>query len=824
MILPKIYIRHGPKTRFIGSRNCLKRPLVLLLIPLLAITGLYVAPGIIAPAHADGIVGKVCIAATTATACPPTSPTIPGPSPGLKVYFLANVLVDSSDALSSFDITVHTDSSVLNPAGVVPGTLLANTHEVVKCIGGVNKIGTSQCPTTDDANTIEYAVSGDITSRPITGLLFKANFTVVANSANTPITFQTGCTGTSVPGGVCVTIQSGANANDPETSQTAKFSNLPYFDLIPSSGTLQVSKGDIDLSGSLTITSLNGLGSPTPATVNLSGSSSPSGPIFTVSPNSVTIAPGSDGLAGLNVTIPKAVIPGNYTLTVTGTSGALPPNSITILLIVPKPDFVITPNPSRLFFNVTVSSTSTIAVSSIGNFNGTVTLSAKSSNPLGLNATLQKKSLFISSKGTNTTLLTVKPTIAGVYSVNITITSGPLIHFSIVSVNVVDFFMKVANSVLNVVNDTSSSEPIDIPVTDVYNVTVTITSTFVDLVTKDGITGPSGGLNVTCTPTILTIISTNGTNGRIVGTSRTNCNVQALAIGSYIVTVVAMSGSGSRTSTHAVTFPVTVIAPSFSIVLSATVTTVPVSSSTTLNVKIVGNLGLKDNITIGLGISGGNLSPLPAISQNITIAYLTSTSPNATVLVTITTSSTTPPGFYTLTISGSGIHSTPTHLEATVLVIVVAIASPHDLAVYSVSPSATSATLGDDVTISIEVQNLGKLTENATIVAIVGDQSIGNKNVTSLAPGQNVNVTITWHTTGFSPGAYMIGGKVLQVTGETNLSNNLLRSATPLTLNAANTSLLQSSYVLPIAVIAAIIVIAAVLAIYFLPRRKPRVA
>ncbi len=793
-----------------------------MLIPLLTITGLYIAPGIIAPAHATGIVGEVCVAPTTASVCPATSPTIPGPAPtsGPKKSFQVNVLVDSSDALSSFDITLYADSSVLTPSGVILGTVLANTHEILKCIGNVNKLGLTSCPSTDNANTIHYGVSGDITSRPITGLLFEANYTVNAISANTPITFQTGCTGTSVAGGVCVTISSGGTTPDPETSQTAKFSNLPYFDLVPSSGTLQVSKGDIDLSGFLTVKSLNQFN----GTVNLSGSSAPSGPIFTVSPNSVTIGVAlPDGLAGLNVTVPKQVVPGVYNLTIAGTSGSLPPNSVAIQLTVPQPDFTITPNPSHLLFNVTVSSTSTIAVSSVGNFNGTVTLSAQSSNPLALNATLQKKSLFISMKGTNTTTLTVQPTIAGEYSVNVTVTSGLLSHTSTVAVTVVDFFMTVPNSILTVVNGTSRSEPITVPVNDLYNVTVTITSIYVDLIGTTVITGPSPGLAVTCNPTTLMIISTNGTGGIVKGSVDTSCNVKANAIGSYIVTVVAMSGSGNRISTHAVTFPVTVIAPSFYFVLSATVTTVPVSSSTALTVKIAGTLGLKDNVTVGLVISGGNLSPPPPLSQNTTIAYVTSTSPNATVLVSITTASATPPGFYTITVTGSGIHS-KTIVIARILVIVVAIASPHDLAVYSVSPSATSATVGDDVTVSIEVQNLGKLTENATIVAIVGDQSIGNKNVTSLAPGQNVNVTITWHTTGFSPGAYMIGGKVLGVTGETNLSNNLLRYSTPVTLNSANTSVFQSSYILPLAVIAAVIVIAAALAIYFLPRRKPRVA
>jgi hypothetical protein len=123
------------------------------------------------------------------------------------------------------------------------------------------------------------------------------------------------------------------------------------------------------------------------------------------------------------------------------------------------------------------------------------------------------------------------------------------------------------------------------------------------------------------------------------------------------------------------------------------------------------------------------------------------------------------------------------------------------------------------VTITIIVQNLGKIAENATIQAIVGDQTIGVKNAT-ITPGGNVTVTITWHNSGYSPGAYMIGGKVLGVPGETILSNNLLRSATPVTLNVTNTSILQSPYTIAIVAIASILVVAAGLALYFLSRRK----
>src|SRR5260370_10741831 len=157
--------------------------MVVLLIPLLTIGALYAPSGMIRPAHAAGRVGLVCIADSTATSCPIASPTLPGPGPmGLNQHFIVSVIVDGSDAMNGFQITLLTDKNVLQPSGVVLGALLTNTHEIVKCIGGVNQLGSTACPSTDNASTIDYGVAGDISSAPTTGVLFQADYLVVGNA------------------------------------------------------------------------------------------------------------------------------------------------------------------------------------------------------------------------------------------------------------------------------------------------------------------------------------------------------------------------------------------------------------------------------------------------------------------------------------------------------------------------------------------------------------------------------------------------------------------------------------------------------------------
>jgi len=424
------------------------------------------------------------------------------------------------------------------------------------------------------------------------------------------------------------------------------------------------------------------------------------------------------------------------------------------------------------------------------------------------------------------TQLILTSTTTGAYSVNVTATSpspfvpsGFLNHTAILAVNVVDYVLSIRiTGVLTVLQGSSEIQPVTLAATDIYNVTVSITSVYVAEITPVKII-TSNGINVACSPNPVMIISRNNASLHVVGVAATDCNVQGITVGNYIVTVVSTSGAQNRTSIHSISFQVSVIAPSFSIILPSTVPTIPVGSSATIPATYAGNNGLKDNISASVFISSNGLSPLPTISGNGTIVSVTQTSPNATISFTISASSTTPPGTYILRIHGDGVKSIPGHFDVTIPIVVVAVSSPHDLAVVSVSPSTTMTSVGSDISIVIEVQNVGRLTDNATITAIVSDQTIGTQNVT-LAPGQNVNETFTWHTTGFSPGAYMIGGKVLAVAGETNTSNNLWRYATPVTLNPANTSILNNAYTVPIIIIGVIIVAAIAMGLFLLPRRR----
>src|SRR5207249_4097224 len=113
---------------------------------------------------------------------------------------------------------------------------------------------------------------------------------------------------------------------------------------------------------------------------------------------------------------------------VTGLGSPLTNNLIPYLQ-PPQPDFTITANPSSLTINSGSSGSSTITVTSINGFSGTVSLSSSTGSSLDVS------SLTVGSGGTATAKLTItNPASSGTYTV--TGTSGTLTHSADVTVTV----------------------------------------------------------------------------------------------------------------------------------------------------------------------------------------------------------------------------------------------------------------------------------------------------------------------------------------------------------------------------------------------------
>ena len=187
-------------------------------------------------------------------------------------------------------------------------------------------------------------------------------------------------------------------------------------------------------SGSTTV-SLGSLGGFSGA-VSLSTSTSPSTGLTVSCPSSVTVPSG--GTANANCTFSSSTT-NIYSVTVTGTSGLL---SHAVVVTVNVGIFSISANPVKVALRPGSSASSTITLTSINGFTGTVNLAftvspiVKSHPPT---VTLSPTSVSVLAFGSGTSTLTFSTgsrTPLGLYSVTVTGTSGSESHSVIVSFNV----------------------------------------------------------------------------------------------------------------------------------------------------------------------------------------------------------------------------------------------------------------------------------------------------------------------------------------------------------------------------------------------------
>ena len=419
--------------------------------------------------------GTVCLAdPSTASNCSGSAGVIfNGPLTNPRSQLRVGVFIDNSARFYAFDITLKADHNILLPSDAdITNTILPNAVFLTKCIGGVAKAGIS-CPTTDTVDTIEayvYDPYGSTFDPTATGLLFTAVYNITTTTSNTAIAFQTGCNGTSVPGGVCVTISPVCNCVDPELVNTGSFANGGISYVTMSSSTSVIGPQLVNAQGSAMISAVAQNGWPglfTTDQVTFATRQS-AGLNAGVSPTSC-----ATGGASCNVTLTaSAANAGNYFVTVYGTytyfntttSFSSTISAVTTLEVIVR-DFGFAVSPTTLNIQQGASGTSTITISSLNGFTGTVSLS--SSTPSGLTASLNPASVTLAAGGSASSILTITAISTAAianYTMTVTGTSGSLAHTKGLGIQVSNFgFSESVNS-------------INIPVGSFGSLTVTVTS------------------------------------------------------------------------------------------------------------------------------------------------------------------------------------------------------------------------------------------------------------------------------------------------------------------------------------------------------------
>ncbi len=401
----------------------MKNNKLLLLIPLLLLSIIPVLPTV---PRVFGATGSVCLADLTGTC----GATLGGP---VGSQLSVQVRIAGSDALNGFDVVILTDHTVLHAAGAdLAGSIIGSgSQTIVECLGDV-LVGGSTCTAADNADTLHFAViasPGTIVGAPgaTSGLLFTAIFDIVAQTPAQSLSFQTGCTGSSVPGSICVTIANGTPTPDSEMASGANFSNLSDFSLSASPTSLDNPPGTTG-SSTITVTSTGGFSD----FINLAATTSSASLVCSLDSDAiggVSLPPDTSVTTMLHCSSAAA---GSFMATITGTGSAFSTfvHTLTVPVKVESPNFSLSANPTSINIAPGDTGTSTVTVGSLAGFSGSVGLTAAVSGGSGLSCTVTSP---VTAPGTSTLSCSGA---TGSYTVTVTGTSGTLTHTTTVTVSV----------------------------------------------------------------------------------------------------------------------------------------------------------------------------------------------------------------------------------------------------------------------------------------------------------------------------------------------------------------------------------------------------
>jgi uncharacterized membrane protein len=357
-------------------------------------------------------------------------------------------------------------------------------------------------------------------------------------------------------------------------------------------------------------------------TISLSASA-PVGWTASLNPSSLSLANGYYGYpyysyyyygtynwSTLSIAVPSDAAAGKYTVIVSGTNGSLT-HTANVTVNVVAPDFLMNAYPSSLSVSAGSTGNSTILISSLYGFSGTVSLSA--SVPAGWSALFVPSSLSMTAGSYNWSMLSIAVppgTVAGKYTVTVTGTSGALAHSANVTVNVVapDFWINAYPSYLWVTAGSSVNSTIMLMSRYGFNGTVSLAASV-----------PSGW-SASFVPSSVSLA--NGYAGYYYYGSY-NWSTLSIAVpsgaatGKYTIVVTGSSGSLSRS----VNVTVNVVAPDFWI--SAYPSYLSVSAGSTANSTIVlaSLYGFTGPVSLAASVPSGWSAAFVSSSLSVTAGY-----------------------------------------------------------------------------------------------------------------------------------------------------------------------------------------------------------
>jgi len=387
----------------------------------------------------------------------------------------------------------------------------------------------------------------------------------------------------------------------------------------------------------ITITPLNHFS----GTVSFSPTST-TGLTLAISPSSIS---GGSGTATLTFSSNTA---GNYTVTLNSSNGTL---TRSIILTIRVVDFAIAANPSTVMILVRATGNSTVTITALNEFGGTVNLALTPS--MGLTATIVPSSIA----GSGSATMTVGASTSGDYLVTIRATSGSLSHTVGIVIHVLDYSLTGNPTSLIAPIGSNTGSSLTLQSLNGYGGNVSLTFTVQPDTLIQAAVGSGGGhppLTLAPPAAILPSVSINPQSFLLSpsGTQQSTVSVSLppnLPLGDYLITVTASDG----TLSHQIVL--ILAATDFSMTATPNSASLPTGSNTTIVLNLQSLNLFQGNVTLTLTSQAGG--PTGTLSTSTVQLKINS---NVNLNLTINVPSNTAAGNYTITIqatSGTVFHT-----------------------------------------------------------------------------------------------------------------------------------------------------------------------
>jgi parallel beta-helix repeat protein len=412
------------------------------------------------------------------------------------------------------------------------------------------------------------------------------------------------------------------------------------------------------------------------STVNLSVSGLPPGAACTFAPPSGT----PSFTSTLTISATSTTPTGTYIVTITGTGGG-DNHSIAFSLTIAGPsdiDFTISVTPASESKNHGESTTATVSLSPLNDFDSTVSLSV-SGLPSG--ATYN----FAPSSGTPSftstlTIFTSQTTPVGSYPINITGTGGGMTGETTytLTVTTLDFTINTSPTSGSINRSESTAATVSLSPINGFDNTVSLSASGLPSGATANFTPSSGTPSFASTLTISTASTT--------------------PVGTYSITI---NGTGGG-MTHGTTYTLTVTTPDFTISVNPTIGSQNHGEYINATVSLSSINGFDNGVSL-------SASGLP--SGAVATFAPSSGTPSFASTLTISTAPTTPIGTYLITITGNGggmTHGTTYTLTVTTPDFTI-----------SVIPLSGSKTQGESITTTVSLSPINGF-DNTVSLSVSG--------------------------------------------------------------------------------------------------------